>query len=105
VLGEQPLSPARCAVRKRRRQTAKSVAIAWPRCGGRDDIADGLFDSGGDVREGLGGQMKVVAGVCQRGMTQIRLQDRQQPADVLAVGEPEPQIIDRESVTIMRNSA
>jgi len=60
-------------VRKRRRQTAKSVAIGRPRCDGWDDVADGLFDSGGDVRVGLGGQMKVVAGVGERRMTQIRL--------------------------------
>ena len=31
-------------------------------------------------------------------MTHIRLQDRQQRADVLALSEPEPQIVDREGV-------
>jgi hypothetical protein len=32
-------------------------------------------------------------------MTHIRLQDRQQRTDVLALGEPETEIADREGVT------
>ena len=56
MLGEQPRSPARCAVRKRRRNTAKSVAMTRSCRDGRDDVADGALDAGGDVRVGLGGQ-------------------------------------------------
>ena len=96
VLGEQPRSPARCAVRKRRRKTAKSVAMTRPGGDGRDDVADGLLDPGGDVRVGLGGQPQVVGGVGDRRMAQVGLQDRQQRADVLAVGEPRPQVVDHE---------
>jgi len=79
--------------------------MARPRGDGRDDATGGVFDSGGDVRVGLGGQVQVVAGVTQAGMAQIGLQDRQQCADVLALSEPEPQIVDREGVAFMRNSA
>jgi hypothetical protein len=104
VLGEQPRNAARWLVRNRRRQTAKSVAITRTRFDGWDDVAGGLFDSGGDVRVGLGGQPQVVGGVAQRRMTHIRLQDRQQRADVLALSEPEPQIVDREGVPLMGNS-
>ena len=72
-------------VRKRRRKTAKSVAMARPCGDGRDDVAGGLLDAGGDVRVGLGGQPQVVGGVAQRRMAHIRLQHRQQRADVLAL--------------------
>jgi len=50
----KPRSPARCVVRKRRRKTAKSVAMVGS-CGhGWDDVAEGVLDPGGDVEfEGL----------------------------------------------------
>ena len=54
---------------------------------------------GGDVRVGLGGQPQVVVGVGDRGMTHVGLQDRQQRADVLAAGEPRPQVIDRKRMS------
>ena len=98
MLGEQPRSPARWVVRKRRRQTAKSVAMARPCGDGRDDVAGSLLDAGGDVRVGLGGQPQVVGGVAQRRMTHVGLQDRQQRADVLAAERTRPQIVDREGV-------
>src|SRR5664279_2749711 len=89
---------------KRRRQTAKSVAMACARRVGRDDVAGGLLDSGGDVRVRLGGQPQVVGGVPQRRMTHTRLQDRQQRADVLALSEPEAEIVDREGVPQVVNA-
>ena len=63
MLGEQPRSPARCAVRKRRKNTAKSVAMARPSCDRRDDVTDDASNLGGDVGVGLGGQPEVVGGV------------------------------------------
>jgi hypothetical protein len=98
VLGEQPRSPARCVVRKRRRKTAKSVAMARPGGDGWDDVADDVLDLGADVGVGLGGQPKVVGGVGGRGMAQVGLQDRQQRADVLAVEEPVTQVVDRKGM-------
>ena len=71
---------------------------------GRDDVADGVLDVGGDVRVGLGGQPQVVGGVGDRAMAQVGLQDRQQRADVLAVGEPRTQVVDREGMALMWNS-
>jgi negative regulator of sigma E activity len=62
------------------------------------------LDPGGDVRVGLCGQPQVVGGVAQRRMTHIRLQDRQQRADVLTLSEPETEIVDREGVAVMGNS-
>src|SRR5664279_1533870 len=78
--------------------------MAWARRVGRDDVAGGLLDSGGDVRVRLGGQPQVVGGVPQRRMTHIRLQDRQQRADVLALSEPEAEIVDREGVPQVVNA-
>src|SRR6476469_9101172 len=69
------------------------------RCDGWDDVAGGLFDAGGDVRVGLGGEPQVVGGVAQRRMTHVRLQDGQQRADVLTLGEPGPKVVDRERVS------
>ncbi len=77
MLGEQPRSPARCAVRKRCRKTAKSVAMACRCCDGRDDITEDTLDLGGDVRVGLGGQPEVVVGVGGRGVAHVGLQDWQ----------------------------
>ena len=57
-----------------------------------------LLHAGGDVRVGLGGQVQVVGGVGDRRMTQVGLQHRQQRADVLASGEPGPQVVDRQGV-------
>ena len=108
MLGEQPRSPARWVVRKRRRQTAKSVAMTRASREGRDDIAGGLLDPGGDIGVGLGGQPEVVGSVADRRMAHVGLQDRQQRAGVLAAGEPETQIVDREGVAqvmIMPTSA
>src|SRR5664280_71893 len=78
--------------------------MACARRVGRDDVAGGLLDSGGDVRVRLGGQPQVVGGVPQRRMTHIRLQDRQQRADVLALSEPEAEIVDREGVPQVVNA-
>src|SRR5215208_7859256 len=78
--------------------------MAWPCGDGRDDVAGGLLDPGGDVRVGLCGQPQVVGGVAQRRMTHIRLQDRQQRADVLTLSEPETEIVDREGVPQVMNA-
>ena len=63
MFGEQPRSPARYAVRKRRKNTAKSVAMARPFRDRRDDVTDDASNLGGDVGVGLGGQPEVVGRV------------------------------------------
>src|ERR1035441_2826066 len=74
-------------------------------CGdGRDDVAGGLLDSGGDVRVGLGGQPEVVGGVAERRMAHIGLQDWQQRPDVLAVRNPKAQIVAGKSVAEVMNT-
>ena len=92
VSGEHPRSPARCEVRKRCRQTAKSAAVALPCLKGRDDVPEDALEAGDDVRAGRSGQPQVAAGAGDRGMTHAGLQDRQQRADVVAAGEPRPQL-------------
>src|SRR5688572_17308782 len=49
-------------VRKRRRKTAKSVAMVRPGGDWWNDVADDALDLGADVGVGLGGQPKVVGG-------------------------------------------
>ena len=52
-----------------------------------------LLHAGGDVGIGGGGQPQVVGGVRDRRVPQIRLKDRQQRVDVLAVAKPGPQVV------------
>ena len=73
---------------KRRKLTAKSVATIQPSRHRWDDVAECLLDAGGDVGVGLRGQVQVVGGVGDRRVPQVRLQDRQQRIDVLALCKP-----------------
>src|SRR5208283_2883392 len=88
----QSRNQARCEVRKRCSNTAKSVAITGAFRDGWDDVAVGTLDAGGDVRVGLGGQPQVVVGVGDGGVAHVGLKDRQQRGNVLAAGEPRPKI-------------
>ncbi len=70
---------------------------------GWDDVAERLLHAGGDVRVGLRGQVQVVGGVADRRVPQVRLQDRQQRIDVLALLEPGPQVVDSHRVAQVMN--
>ena len=75
--------------------------MARPSCDRRDDVTDDALNLGGYVGVGLGGQPEVVGGVAERRMAHIGLQDWQQRPDVLALREPQTQIVDCKSVALM----
>ena len=62
------------------------------------------LDAGGDLRVGLGGQPQEEGGIADRRMAHVGLQDRQQRADVLAGGEPCPQVVNRKSMPEIMDS-
>src|SRR6516164_7151115 len=72
--------------------------MIWPPRYRWHDITDRVLHAGGDLRIGRGGQAQVVAGVRDRRVPQIRLQDRQQRVDVLALLKPASKVVDSHRV-------